>query len=195
VEGISPRRNRKRLQLSASPEHKADGLGFQCGDAFHAAPRRPICKPNATHLEPPPAASTLVIPFLAITSILNIGLGYWLAIYLAKGSALAVTKQADAANLANIPTGGAATAGGHAYAWPAGATAAAAGAIGQPLAGTDETKSGHAAIQSAAPGEQTQAHDQPSAMEQDLLAGIEEFRNQLAQLKSKGAFEPPVAAS
>jgi hypothetical protein len=32
-------------------------------------------------------------------------------------------------------------------------------------------------------------------MEQDLLAGIEEFRNQLAQLKSKGAFEPAEAGS
>jgi hypothetical protein len=137
-----------------------------------------------------------VIPFLAITSILNIGLGYWLAIYLAKGSALAGTMQADdAANPKNVPAGGAATAGGLGYAWPAGATAAAAGAIGQSLAGDDETKSGHAAVQSAASGAQAQAHDQPSAMEQDLLAGIEEFRNQLAQLKSKGAFEPPVAAS
>ncbi len=158
--------------------------------------RRPFPSQQATRLEPHSEASTLVIPFLAITSILNIGLGYWLAIYLAKGSALAGTNQADdLAKLTNSPAGGAATAGGHAYAWPAGATAAAAGAIGQPLPGADEAKNGHAAVQAATSGAPAEAHDQPSAMEQDLLAGIEEFRNQLAQLKSKGAFEPPVAAS
>jgi hypothetical protein len=137
-----------------------------------------------------------VIPFLVITSIVNIGLGYWLAVYLAKGSASGSLSQGDAAAAgAGNAALGAQRAGGLDFAWPPAATAAAAGSPSPPATNGQESAmagaTGH-----GQPAEADQAGQSRSGtMEQDLLAGIEEFRNQLAQLKSKGAFEPAEAGS
>jgi hypothetical protein len=128
-----------------------------------------------------------VILFLLVTSMLNIALGYGLAIYLAKCSGAAGARRDDSVGnpgadaLASI----AQRTDGSVVTWPAGATAAALGS-GPPTPAKNDTAA-------ELPHEDNEVQSRTAAMEQDLLAGIEEFRNQLAQLKSKGSvsFEAP----
>jgi hypothetical protein len=139
-----------------------------------------------------------VIPFLVVTSILNIALGYGLAIYLAKSSGSAPLHRQDSTGNSGAESfaGAGQRPVGLDTAWPAAAMAAAAGSAGHPAAVPTQATS-ESAAPAELPHEDIEVQSRTAAMEQDLLAGIEEFRNQLAQLKSKGSvsFDTPVAAS
>jgi hypothetical protein len=115
----------------------------------------------------------MVTVFLIATALLNIGVGYWLAIYLRRSAvfgelapadehALETLHELDNHAAESIPTA--------AVSAPAAAAVATAPSTTAPFAGEEQ-------------------------LEQDVLAGIEEFRNQLAQMKSRGEGEGPTPAA
>lgn len=146
-----------------------------------------------------------MIAFLAITTVINIALGYALAIYLGNAKArLEPTTEAEG-NTLTLPTRKLAT-----HEAPAQA----------PTTGTVESRPESLAAPSLADALMAEAHEEPldhaaagmaneidlagraatgsppeeeSPVEQELLAGIEEFRSQLAQLKGATSAEPAVA--
>jgi hypothetical protein len=137
-----------------------------------------------------------VIAFLVVTSIVNLAMGYGLAIYLTRSSASA--QYGDSANqldLAVLNYGqAAASVHGREVNLPVNAVAAgtvnaapASHAEGEPLAG-------HVNPAPISEADQ-EIHTRTTAIEQDLLAGIEEFRNQLAQLKAKGSTPSPTGVA
>jgi hypothetical protein len=153
-----------------------------------------------------------VIAFVIVTSIVNIGLGYALAVYLRKETASAgptptpneTMMSADvAAVLARASA--AVDASVHLQSQPSAlswqsndaaavlAARAAALSPGQPPADSAGLK-----FAADAPQGDEQHVVRTAEMDQDLLAGIEEFRNQLAQLKGQsldGASNPLAAGA
>jgi hypothetical protein len=148
-------------------------------------------------------ALPIVIPFLIVTSIINLSLGYALAIYLGRTSSKMAAPQAPAATSASMgsiggfPTG-AFTTNGRDFTWPheAAAAAAAAAANGM-LSQTTEAPTPEPILHTPATEEHEAVQTRTAEMEQDLLAGIEEFRNQLAQLKGQASMtvEPPLVGA
>jgi hypothetical protein len=127
-----------------------------------------------------------VITFLVVTSIINMAAGYALAVYLRAGSVSAGTGSMEESSRAeNHSTLGAG------YATTLNPQPIPASTFSMSAPSTSPVPSGQDVTPAAAPT----FHAEPLASEpdtlrtdvdQDLLAGIEEFRNQLAQLKSKG---------
>jgi hypothetical protein len=115
----------------------------------------------------------MVIVYVVVTSLINLWLGYALAVYLRRDAERSRTgaPQAPAAqsSATNVPLRA------------NGARLYAPGALSS--AATDrEEMTDDAEMPSGIPDGAIEARTQE--MEQDLLAGIEEFRNQLAQLRS-----------
>ncbi len=115
----------------------------------------------------------MVTVFLIATALLNIGVGYWLAVYLQRARRSVESDLPDDHAVATL------------------------GDLNLPAAA-------QVAAPPAVPGAPAPSATAPAAeeqLEQDVLAGIEEFRNQLAQLKSHGENElqptpsPPLAAA
>jgi hypothetical protein len=129
-----------------------------------------------------------VITFLVVTSIINIALGYALAVYLGSTAALHPKGQAvEAAPAMPIAAGAPFAMERPAFTWPMDGVAIptpTAPATVATAASTGVAPSFMAA--SASPADEAGVPTRTAEMEQDLLAGIEEFRNQLAQLKGQG---------
>jgi hypothetical protein len=70
--------------------------------------------------------------------------------------------------------------------WPAEGGAAAAPMAGTFSPGQPPVNAAHPTFAADAPPEDERGLARTAEMDQDLLAGIEEFRNQLAQLKGQG---------
>ena len=122
-----------------------------------------------------------MIAFLVVTSIINLALGYALAVYLRAGSARSTGMEPDdlTAASASVPTP-LSSFQQNRPPWMQTATSPMAGAgAQQPETSPEVAPMAPLAAVQEAEGPQTAT----SGMEQELLAGIEEFRNQLAQLK------------
>jgi hypothetical protein len=134
-----------------------------------------------------------VIAFVVVTSIINLALGYALAVYLGAGTSSSFEQSQATGLIPSEPSrerlpfeaGGAA--------WTPSAPPTTRDVAAKPT----ESPSSFVPTQSSLPEEQPAAErsewpersDAPShsnAMDQELLAGIEEFRHQLAQLKTQG---------
>jgi hypothetical protein len=121
----------------------------------------------------------IVIPFLVVTSILNIAVGYALAVYLGKATLFTATDESAAANEVLEPH--------RTY-----MQFAAPVMIEPTRSETPASQSvADASDTTQAPRTQVEAHAESpyvrsEVLEQELLAGIEEFRNQLSQLKGAG---------
>lgn len=138
-----------------------------------------------------------VIPFLVITSVLNLALGYALSVYLGGNLARATFSQEATPSVA-LPAGIAADMSklnASDFVWPTDSAAAAPAGEVHPATQNEEEVSAVSGM-GMFTAEDKEVQTRTAAMEQDLLAGIEEFRNQLAQLKTKGAVigEVPVVA-
>jgi hypothetical protein len=145
-----------------------------------------------------------VIAFVVITSILNLGLGYALALYVGRARTLSTpyaTDVAQSAPFAFSRTGAVMPAADPLYSrgeaagmpWPAmppapEPPATILGGISAPIEQAVAATTRLAVEDAAEQPEEKQTRS--SAAEQDLLAGIEEFRNQLAQLKGMAAPVP-----
>jgi hypothetical protein len=121
----------------------------------------------------------IVIPFLVVTSILNIAVGYALAVYLGKATFFTTTDESAAASETIELRRASMQFATPVMIEPMRTEAPAS----RPVADASDT--------TQAPRTQVEAHaESPYArsevMEQELLAGIEEFRNQLSQLKGAG---------
>jgi hypothetical protein len=140
-----------------------------------------------------------VIPFLIVTSILNIALGYALAVYLGKAHAPAMWSESSAtmptAAIDLLSSVGQFSMAPKSPSRPVDATVASPSAVVGKIA---EPPVGDAV------GSPIESHDEDApfarseVMEQELLAGIEEFRHQLSQLKGQGVpgvFLDPLTAS
>jgi hypothetical protein len=142
-----------------------------------------------------------VIPFLIVTSIINISLGFALAMYLSRASAQNAPSEARTANGAADSVDFAAagmTADSRNFSWPAESIVAGSASSFGPF---DQVPQAPADAPSMLHTPATEAHEAVHArtaeMEQELLAGIEEFRNQLAQLKGQAsvAVDPSMAGA
>jgi hypothetical protein len=120
----------------------------------------------------------MVTVFLIATAILNIGLGYWLAIYLRRAEMNVEAALPDEHAFETLADLG----------LSAPEPVAAAPQVVAPVAAPATVPTAPVATAPAAGEEQ---------LEQDVLAGIEEFRNQLAQMKSRGdgAEQPATTAA
>jgi hypothetical protein len=122
-----------------------------------------------------------VIAFLVVTSIINLALGYALAVYLRAGGAQLTGMEPDDSTgaSASAPTT-LSSFQQNRPPWMQTATSATAGVGAQQPETAPE-------VAPMAPLAAVQEAEEPltvtGGMEQELLAGIEEFRNQLAQLK------------
>ena len=133
-----------------------------------------------------------MIPFLIVTSIINILLGYALAMYLGRASTQAAPSNAPTADDAADSVSDFAAAGmtpeTRNFSWPAESIVAGSISNFGPFGQTPQAP-GEASTMLHTPA--TEAHEAVHArtaeMEQELLAGIEEFRNQLAQLKGQAS--------
>jgi hypothetical protein len=133
-----------------------------------------------------------VIPFLIVTSIINILLGYALSLYLGRASAQAAPSIApttdDAADSMSDFAAASMTVDNRNFSWPAESIVAGSSATFGPLGQASQAPA-EAPAMLHTPA--TEAHEAVQArtaeMEQELLAGIEEFRNQLAQLKGQAS--------
>ena len=133
-----------------------------------------------------------MITFLVVTSIINLAAGYALAVYWRAGTWESTPLSTnDAGTIGMYPAMAAAP--------PSSMTpsAAASTAVMSPrITPPGPPSQEKVAVQPSGisqPGEQGhQPADHRSEVDEDLLAGIEEFRNQLAQLKTKGAEEAPM---
>jgi hypothetical protein len=123
-----------------------------------------------------------VITFLVVTTILNIGVGYALALYWAG--------YCPALQVAVEITGAPQTADGSGT--PALAPNRASALVTNASPPVSAQSPAPRTEESDVPvrNEDNEVQERTAAMEQDLLAGIEEFRNQLAQLKAKASVEP-----
>ena len=129
-----------------------------------------------------------MIAFLVVTSIINLALGYALAVYLGAGSSSS-NAPSEAGDVQ--PAGGAAATGlsfePNRSSWAQGHAVALSPSAGQPSE-PPVTLGPISAFEEHQPPRLEPVA--PSAgMEKELLAGIEEFRAQLAQLKSQGLDE------
>ena len=138
-----------------------------------------------------------MIAFVIVTSIVNIGLGYALAVYLRKETAWSASIPNE-----TMMTSGALTGPARAgvvvdgslhlqsqprdLSWPADGPAGSAPTAGTFSPGQPLVNTAHPAFAAEAPPEDERPLARTAEMNQDLLAGIEEFRNQLAQLKGQG---------
>lgn len=118
----------------------------------------------------------MVTVFLIVTALLNIGVGYWLAVYLRRARGLAELAPADEHALDSL----------HDLDLPVAESITAASPVATPPA-TPAAIATAPTTTAPAPAEEQ--------LEQDVLAGIEEFRNQLAQMKSRGEGEAPTPAA
>jgi hypothetical protein len=131
-----------------------------------------------------------VIAFVIITSILNLALGYALAVYLgtaSRWSAVESERPGEPRERINMPlgTGGAGTADSLDRLTVA---ASEAGTRASRPMSLPESSASLAAAAGAEEGEQGEEYRASTpGVEKGLLAGIEEFRNQLAQLKGHAA--------
>ena len=140
--------------------------------------------------------------FLTLSALMNIGLGYWLATYLAreKARASAVAMGDDHAQL--LVEEHAAQAHPLQAALPielqvssaAMTTEAQQVAAAMPAMPIAPVTTMPVAAEVGAPSPMAPAADAPE-LETEVLAGIEEFRNQLAQMKGSPEVAEPVAAS
>jgi len=140
-----------------------------------------------------------VIAFLVVTSIINLSLGYALAVYLGNAPSFS-GRDAGLAN-ANLPLviqHGALGLNGSQQPlasrpaesvpiWPAGAAGAAGPSAVHATFGATAAEGVPGVESRNASDEEDQEIQNHGALEQDLLAGIEEFRNQLAQLKGQAS--------
>lgn len=137
-------------------------------------------------------SATTVMLFLVVISILNLALGYALACYLGSASAARTSLPAQSADTAVTFLSPALPEGASPFIWNVEDAGPATGPTSAAPTASPILPDGHATLDRAADEQTVQARS--SAVEKDLLAGIEEFRNQLAQLKTKGvAFAEPVA--
>lgn len=113
-----------------------------------------------------------MILFLLVTAPLNIALGYGLAVYLERAK-----RRRDAEAMAPM----------HSEAFDAPYPVAGDPALAAVAAAAAATADVETPVTPAAPAEGTE-------LEHDVLAGIEEFRNQLAQMKAQPANEPAAVA-
>ena len=138
-----------------------------------------------------------MIAFVIVTSIVNIGLGYALAVYLRKETAWSAslpneTMMTSEALTGPVRAGVAAELSLHLQSqprdlsWPADGGAAPAPTAGTFSPGQPPVNAAHPAFAADAPPEEGRPLARTAELDQDLLAGIEEFRNQLAQLKGQG---------
>lgn len=136
--------------------------------------------------------------FLTISALMNIGLGYWLATYLARekarASAAAITVAAPEVHQEHDPSV-------HAAAVELPPMAPAMPSLPQPVVAAAAPTPAPAAAPPQAPAAIAPPAGQEAAvapapeLETEVLAGIEEFRNQLAQMKGTPEAAEPVAAS
>ena len=133
-----------------------------------------------------------MIPFLIVTSIINISLGYALAIYLGRASVQSAPSEAsnsdNAADSMSAFAAAGMTADNRNFSWPpesivAGSTSSFGPLGDAPAAPADAQTMLHTPATAA----HESVHARTAEMEQELLAGIEEFRNQLAQLKGQAS--------
>ena len=138
-----------------------------------------------------------MIAFVIVTSIVNIGLGYALAVYLRKETAWSASMPNETmmtADVASVLARAGVAADGSLHlqsqprdlSWPADGGAAAAPTAGTFSPGQPPVNAAHPTFAADAPPEDERQFARPAELDQDLLAGIEEFRNQLAQLKGQG---------
>jgi hypothetical protein len=141
--------------------------------------------------------------FLTLSALVNIGLGYWLATYLARekaraGADVPMDVSVDATSESHVEYGQAVSS-----APPAEMPLAtlAAPMMPPPMAAAAPTTPAAVAV-TRAPGaeESLEAPKMAAAadsaeLETEVLAGIEEFRIQLAQMKATPDAAEPVAAS
>jgi hypothetical protein len=145
-----------------------------------------------------------VTVFLIITGLMNIALGYGLAMYLGGAHLPGRAPQGDDFdNLhSDVPlaevTLTTISAAPAESAEPAASAAAVAATPTAPPAATSASHPAGAASTAAGVEPATPAAAMPAAgaeLEQEVLAGIEEFRNQLAQMKSQPTGAAPEPAS
>jgi hypothetical protein len=138
----------------------------------------------------------LVTIFLTISALVNIGLGYWLATYLAREKARAgVGAPIDATVDTDVDS--------HAQAMDAALPPESSPALptmAQPMAAAPSLPAAPTAVAPAmAPvavaAPPTTAPAEAPELETEVLAGIEEFRNQLAQMKATPDAAEPVTTS
>ena len=126
-----------------------------------------------------------MILFLIVTAILNIALGYALAVYLGKANAPTTWREMFATPPAIETTSFAAQ-----FAMLQNDRSRAIDEVSSSTYATPQTAEQPAEDATHSTIMANQADDEPFApaevMEQELLAGIEEFRNQLSQLKGQG---------
>jgi hypothetical protein len=133
-----------------------------------------------------------VITFLVVTSIINLAAGYALAIYLRAGAWESTALSSNDAGSVAMQAAMAAAQPG-AMSRPAVASAVfTAPPAASPAVPPQEPVPMRSSGASQPEGKGAEPTGQRSDMDQELLAGIEEFRNQLAQLKTKGSEEAPV---
>jgi hypothetical protein len=128
-----------------------------------------------------------VITFLVITSIINLALGYALAVYLGSESASAAATEpmAQDASLQAFAAAGAFAMDGKDLSWPT-SSMQAMPSVTPPARVAETTVNSTAAGFKGMEPVESEPQARTAEMEQELLAGIEEFRNQLAQLKGQG---------
>jgi hypothetical protein len=137
-----------------------------------------------------------MLAFLIGTSILNIFLGYALAVYLMRES-LTLENHRRSANLSKSPepVGGPARGQSDLYPpsdSPFASTAAPAGE--QQRIGNGSSNAATSGVSGASGGEAAPADGvdrNPEELDQQLLAGIADFRSQLAKLRAQPTSEEP----
>jgi hypothetical protein len=128
-----------------------------------------------------------VIPFLIVTAIVNVALGYALAVYLGRANAPTTWRELFASTPAPAIE---ATSFADQFAMLQNDRSRAIDEVSAATPDTRQTTQRPADEATRTPMAAHEA-DEPSfagadEMEQELRAGIEEFRNQLAQLKGQG---------
>ena len=137
-----------------------------------------------------------MIAFLVVTSIVNLALGYALAVYLGAGGGSSTGQGAEAWETPlSKSTNSATSAASPAFSatnqssWMQNSLPPLGGGPAQPA----EPAKTRPTAEWASQEEEVERREPLTATngaEQDLLAGIEEFRNQLAQLKAQNFDEP-----
>jgi len=134
-----------------------------------------------------------VIAFVIITSILNLALGYALAVYLgtaSRWSAVESERPGEPREPMNMPLGAGCAGTADSLDRLTVAANEAATLVSRPMSLAEGSASLATAASAETEGERGQEHRASTPgleNERGLLAGIEEFRNQLAQLKGHAA--------
>jgi hypothetical protein len=126
----------------------------------------------------------IVIAFLVVTSIINLALGYALAVYLGAGSSSSAGEEGGDVHPAAGAAGNGFSFDPSRSSWTQGFPATLTSGAGQPPQ-TPVNLGPISSFPEHQPAGRPDAEPQPIGMEKELLAGIEEFRAQLAQLKSQ----------